>query len=314
MNGWRLRFSVPASALMLSVDATDRVDVDAHCPRIGALGRRSATSSARRMRKQAGERATFTRALSHSTRTRGGRELATRDARRLITDTDTATASTETVTRDRDTANARNRRYQGARGRWSARLRDGHEECTERDTSELAAVRPTRRTHPRGRGSQRASAISIGFRGHRSIYRRQLSTGMSAHQTTKASDREVVMSIRPDGSFRYDGQWRQVRTVVLGRDGYRCQLRGDKCTEIATEVDHLVPVSAGGALLDPDNCRAACGTCNRSRGGRIGAAITNAQRVTSNDTPKVGGCPRRPHPIGDGVCATCRTPYPSRAW
>lgn len=63
----------------------------------------------------------------------------------------------------------------------------------------------------------------------------------------------------------YNARWRQVRLVVLQRDGWLCQIRGDKCKVAATEVDHIVSWRAGGALYDLDNLRAACEPCNRGR-------------------------------------------------
>lgn len=56
-----------------------------------------------------------------------------------------------------------------------------------------------------------------------------------------------------------------VRIPVLERDGYRCQIRGPKCTVHANDVDHIVSRKDGGPLLDPNNMRAACAPCNRGR-------------------------------------------------
>ncbi len=47
--------------------------------------------------------------------------------------------------------------------------------------------------------------------------------------------------------------WRTVREAVLARDGHRCVV----CGAPATEVDHLVTVSAGGGD-EPANLRAVC--------------------------------------------------------
>ena len=47
--------------------------------------------------------------------------------------------------------------------------------------------------------------------------------------------------------------WRTVREAVLARDGHRCVV----CGAPATEVDHLVAVSAGGGD-GPANLRAVC--------------------------------------------------------
>jgi 5-methylcytosine-specific restriction endonuclease McrA len=48
-----------------------------------------------------------------------------------------------------------------------------------------------------------------------------------------------------------------VRREVLMRDGGICIVAGPTCRGRATSVDHIVPVSLGGARLDPANLRAA---------------------------------------------------------
>jgi hypothetical protein len=53
--------------------------------------------------------------------------------------------------------------------------------------------------------------------------------------------------------------------MVLQRDNYRCQIRGRRCLGSANEVDHIVPIVAGGAMYDPANLRAACKPCNSGR-------------------------------------------------
>ena len=60
----------------------------------------------------------------------------------------------------------------------------------------------------------------------------------------------------------YGGDWEKVRRQVLERDEYRCRLRLEGCTETATAVDHVVPMSKGGARLDPANLRSTCASCN----------------------------------------------------
>jgi hypothetical protein len=50
----------------------------------------------------------------------------------------------------------------------------------------------------------------------------------------------VNVSKRKDGSFRYDGRWRNVRARVIERDGGVCQLRYPGCRGTADEVDHVV--------------------------------------------------------------------------
>lgn len=65
--------------------------------------------------------------------------------------------------------------------------------------------------------------------------------------------------------FKYDGYWRKVRRRVMLRDRGLCQIKGSHCTVFATQVDHVVPVLAGGALYDETNLRASCEWCNKSR-------------------------------------------------
>ena len=79
------------------------------------------------------------------------------------------------------------------------------------------------------------------------------------------------MNSRADGSFRYDGPWRKVRLAVLERDGWKCRIGGPGCRVRASEVNHVVAVSLGGGVYDPENLRAACSVCNAARGGRLGA-------------------------------------------
>lgn len=69
------------------------------------------------------------------------------------------------------------------------------------------------------------------------------------------------------GPYR-TSQWERVRKRVLERDGHRCRIRGGKCTDVATQVDHIIPWEAGGAWYDEANLRAACETCNKGRAAR----------------------------------------------
>lgn len=109
----------------------------------------------------------------------------------------------------------------------------------------------------------------------------------------------------------------RVRIPVLERDGYRCQIRGPKCTGRASDVDHIVSLKDGGALLDPDNLRAACPACNRGR--RPGATSRSvpersAGAFVADPSLPYGGCPGD-HPAGGSVpCPRCGCCGPSRAW
>jgi len=66
----------------------------------------------------------------------------------------------------------------------------------------------------------------------------------------------------------YGPGWETVRAAVLERDRYLCQIRGPRCSRIATTVDHIRPVLAGGDRLDPANLRASCVKCNYGHAGQ----------------------------------------------
>lgn len=66
----------------------------------------------------------------------------------------------------------------------------------------------------------------------------------------------------------YRGRWLTLRKLVLARDHYLCQVQLPGCKTRANEVDHIVGLAQGGAWLDPDNCRAACKSCNVAKGNR----------------------------------------------
>lgn len=73
-----------------------------------------------------------------------------------------------------------------------------------------------------------------------------------------------------------DTRWRRFRRWVLERDGYRCRVGLPGCTGQAPlrggHVDHIIPLTQGGAKYDPENVRASCASCNLKRGKGIGYA------------------------------------------
>jgi 5-methylcytosine-specific restriction endonuclease McrA len=57
--------------------------------------------------------------------------------------------------------------------------------------------------------------------------------------------------------------WRRARRLVLERDHYRCQLKLDGCTTVATTAHHVKGKAMGD---DPAHLVAACASCN----GKVG--------------------------------------------
>ena len=81
--------------------------------------------------------------------------------------------------------------------------------------------------------------------------------------------------LRKDG---WKGGWiaETVRQAVYERDGFVCQLCGDPTNPDGhyndndyPSLDHIVPLSLGGAKRDPDNLRTAHRACNSARGNRV---------------------------------------------
>lgn len=61
----------------------------------------------------------------------------------------------------------------------------------------------------------------------------------------------------------YPEDWPDIRREILKRDLKMCLYCGD----IATQVDHILPVTRGGGHT-PNNLASACGYCNKSKGNR----------------------------------------------
>lgn len=66
----------------------------------------------------------------------------------------------------------------------------------------------------------------------------------------------------------------RTRFEVFKRDEFTCLYCGRKSPEVVLEIDHIVPVSAGGTD-DPINLTAACWDCNRGKAGvSLGQVMT----------------------------------------
>jgi 5-methylcytosine-specific restriction protein A len=85
-----------------------------------------------------------------------------------------------------------------------------------------------------------------------------------AHKKSKHVARPYDVSRGNSAARGYDSTWRKVRLLALSRDHHLCQhcLQRDELVA-ATEVDHIVPIAAGGERLDLDNLQSLCSTCHK---------------------------------------------------
>jgi 5-methylcytosine-specific restriction endonuclease McrA len=66
-------------------------------------------------------------------------------------------------------------------------------------------------------------------------------------------------------------RWQRLRRAILIRDGRICQVRGPRCTRLATTVHHIWPSSQYPELFwHPENLQSSCRPCN-NHGGNVKA-------------------------------------------
>jgi hypothetical protein len=70
-----------------------------------------------------------------------------------------------------------------------------------------------------------------------------------------------------------------LRFEVFRRDNFTCQYCGRRPPEVILEVDHILPLSAGGGS-EPSNLVTSCLDCNRSKGKKV---LTNPPKVQDLD-------------------------------
>ena len=59
-----------------------------------------------------------------------------------------------------------------------------------------------------------------------------------------------------------------LRKYIFKRDNNECQLKFKSCTKVATEIDHIIPISKGGETI-AENLQVACLICNREKGAKV---------------------------------------------
>lgn len=67
-----------------------------------------------------------------------------------------------------------------------------------------------------------------------------------------------------------------IRFEVFERDRFTCQYCGGKAPNVELEIDHVIPLSAGGSD-DVLNLKAACTSCNRGKADIIISTITEQE-------------------------------------
>lgn len=92
----------------------------------------------------------------------------------------------------------------------------------------------------------------------------------------RAARREQDQRRGSSAARGYDGTWQRLRMIVLHEEPLcrYCRERGK--LEPATTVDHMTPLSRGGARLDRANLAGACATCNAAKGGRTAEEFLGA--------------------------------------
>lgn len=77
----------------------------------------------------------------------------------------------------------------------------------------------------------------------------------------KEEERQTKANKVPDKFYRSQ-YWKTLRQMILVRDEYLCQICKSKNKfTVATEVDHIIPLSKGGTN-SPKNLQAVCKKCH----------------------------------------------------
>ena len=70
--------------------------------------------------------------------------------------------------------------------------------------------------------------------------------------------------------FFMNTDWQRVRKVIRERDGHRCMKCGKKIGRGQDwHIDHIIPISKGGAEWDMNNLELSCAPCNLSKGAKL---------------------------------------------
>ena len=87
--------------------------------------------------------------------------------------------------------------------------------------------------------------------------------------------RHIPAPVRPRSKRNYDRPWRALRLEIL-RQRETCEALG--CEERAAEVDHIVPLTAGGKTKW-SNLQALCPRCHRRKTAQEDGAFGNPRKA-----------------------------------
>ena len=102
----------------------------------------------------------------------------------------------------------------------------------------------------------------------------------------------AATTARPDRKTMNQGQnWisQAKRLAIYMRDGFACCYCGRGVEEkgLVLTLEHIVPYSKGGALLDPINLITACRSCNSARGNK---ALTSYVKANAEKWGRHADC------------------------
>jgi len=85
----------------------------------------------------------------------------------------------------------------------------------------------------------------------------------TCRQQHDRSRQQALDANRPSAAARgYDATWRRLRAWYLAQHPLCVECERAGRVVAAQEVDHVTPISAGGARLDPENLQALCTPCH----------------------------------------------------
>lgn len=83
-----------------------------------------------------------------------------------------------------------------------------------------------------------------------------------AEQRRETKERMQSSRVREDKSFYDSSLWRGVRASILRKEPWCRECRRNERRALADMVDHIVPISQGGARVNESNLQPLCNACH----------------------------------------------------